>query len=84
MKRRLGVVAALLKGLAPSILDGLTNGLDPMGMAKMRALIPRRGTDREVEHIGDRVRVIHGGRLVAAGRVAELRGDASLLVRAAP
>ncbi len=48
MKRRLGVVAALLKGLAPSILDGLTNGLGPMGMAKMRALIPRRGT---VEHI---------------------------------
>jgi ABC-type multidrug transport system ATPase subunit len=92
MKQRLGVAAALLKDPELLILDEPTNGLDPAGMADMRALIRRLGSgDRtvllsshllgEVEQICDRVGVIRNGKLVAQGTVGELRGQARLLVR---
>jgi ABC-2 type transport system ATP-binding protein len=95
MKQRLGVAAALLKDPELLILDEPTNGLDPAGMADMRALIRSLGRgDRtvllsshllgEVEQICDRVGVIQGGKLVTEGTVAELRGETRLLVRASP
>jgi ABC-type multidrug transport system ATPase subunit len=95
MKQRLGVAAAFLKDPELLILDEPTNGLDPAGMTDMRALIRRLGSgDRtvllsshllgEVEQICDRVGVIRNGKLVAQGTVGELRGQASLLVRADP
>src|SRR5438270_8162749 len=95
MKQRLGVAAALLKDPELLILDEPTNGLDPQGMAEMRKLIKDIGQgDRtvllsshllgEVEQICDRVGLIRHGRLVAEGTLAELRGAASLLVRAEP
>ena len=95
MKQRLGVAAALLKDPELLILDEPTNGLDPAGMAEMRALIRRLGTGQrtvllsshllgEVEQICDRVGVIQRGRLIAEGTVAELRGAAGLVVRAEP
>ena len=95
MKQRLGVAAALLKDPELLILDEPTNGLDPAGMADMRALIRKLGSgDRtvllsshllgEVEQICDRVGVIRNGKLVAQGTVGELRGQARLLVRADP
>jgi ABC-2 type transport system ATP-binding protein len=95
MKQRLGVAAALLKDPELLILDEPTNGLDPAGMADMRALIRRLGSgDRtvllsshllgEIEQICDRVGVIRNGKLVAQGTVGELRGQARLLVRANP
>jgi ABC-type multidrug transport system ATPase subunit len=95
MKQRLGVAAALLKDPELLILDEPTNGLDPAGMADMRALIRRLGSgDRtvllsshllgEVEQICDRVGVIRNGKLVAQGTVGELRGQARMLVRADP
>ena len=95
MKQRLGVAAALVKDPELLILDEPTNGLDPAGMADMRALI--RGLGRgertvllsshllgEVQQICDRVGVIRRGKLVAEGTVEELRGEVSLLVRARP
>ena len=95
MKQRLGVAAALLGEPDLLILDEPTNGLDPAGMADMRALI-RGLADQgqtvllsshllgEVEQICDRVGVISRGRLLAESTVADLRGQASVLVRADP
>jgi ABC-2 type transport system ATP-binding protein len=95
MKQRLGVAAALLKDPRLVILDEPTNGLDPAGMADMRLLVRRLGAAGctvllsshlmgEVEELCDRVGVIARGRLVAESTVAELRGDRTLRVVAAP
>jgi ABC-type multidrug transport system ATPase subunit len=95
MKQRLGVAAALLKDPELLILDEPTNGLDPAGMAEMRAFIRSLGDGGrtvvlsshlmgEVEQVCDRVGVIRAGSLVAEGTVEELRGRASLRLRAEP
>jgi ABC-2 type transport system ATP-binding protein len=95
MKQRLGVAGALLKDPRLLVLDEPTNGLDPAGMADMRAMVRRLGAAGctvlisshllgEVEQICDRVGVIAHGRLVGEGTVADLRGTADLRVVAAP
>ena len=95
MKQRLGVASALLGDPELLVLDEPTNGLDPAGMADMRALVRRLGAEGravllsshllcEVQPICDRVGVISGGRLIAESTVAELRGQAALVIAAAP
>ncbi|HWM74186.1 MAG TPA: ATP-binding cassette domain-containing protein [Nocardioides sp.] len=95
MKQRLGVAAALMGEPELIVLDEPTNGLDPAGMADMRALVVSlaRGGQTvllsshllaEVQEICDRVGVINGGKLLRESTVAELRGEATLRVRATP
>ncbi|MGW0248293.1 ABC transporter ATP-binding protein [Nocardia goodfellowii] len=95
MKQRLGVGAAVLGRPDLLILDEPTNGLDPAGMAEMRELITALAGDghtvllsshmlSEVQEICDRVGVISGGTLRTESTVAELRGAATLLLRAEP
>jgi ABC-2 type transport system ATP-binding protein len=95
MKQRLGIAAALLKDPELLILDEPTNGMDPAGMAEMRAFIRDLGRETrtvllsshlmtEVEQICDRVGVISKGTLVGEGTVDELRGRESLWLRAEP
>ena len=95
MRQRLGIAQALLHKPALLILDEPTNGLDPAGMASMRDLIRNLGEAgntvllsshlmQEVEQVCDRVGIINGGKLVAEGRVDELRGTDRLLISASP
>jgi len=95
MKQRLGVAAALLKDPELLLLDEPTNGLDPAGMAEMRSFIRSLSQGGrtvvlsshlmgEVEQVCDRVGVIRDGVLVAEGTVEQLRGRATLRVRAEP
>lgn len=95
MKQRLGVGVALLKNPELLILDEPTNGLDPAGMADMRALIRRLASGGttvllsshllgEVQQVCDRVGVIAEGRVLREGTVDEVRGHGSLRVVAEP
>jgi len=95
MKQRLGVASALMGDPELIILDEPTNGLDPAGMADMRALIvdlARAGQTvmlsshllAEVQDICDRVGVINQGKLLSEATVAELRGATTLRVRGVP
>lgn len=96
MKQRLGVATALLKNPELLILDEPANGLDPKGMADMRAIIRKVREEGktvllsshllgEVEQICDRIGVILKGKLVVERTMVELRGrEGGLLIRAEP
>ena len=74
MKQRLGIALALVGHPRLLILDEPTNGLDPVGIQELRALIrsfPQRGITvvlsshilGEVQHVADLVGIIVEGRL---------------------
>ena len=98
MKQRLGLALALLGGPRLVVLDEPTNGLDPAGIVEIRELIkqlPARGTTvlvsshqlAEVERMCDRATIIHRGRLLAEGTIAELlvrHGGEGYATRVAP
>ena len=96
MRQRLAIAATLLKDPQILIFDEPTNGLDPAGIHEvrttMRALADEGRTVvvsshilAEVQAIADTVTIIARGRVVRAGRVAEiLSGAGRVRVTVAP
>jgi ABC-type multidrug transport system ATPase subunit len=92
MRQRLGIAAALLSPRDLLILDEPTNGLDPQGTREVRSLITSLGADGitilvsshllvEVEQVCSHLGIMREGRLVAQGRVSEVRGGDGSRVR---
>jgi ABC-2 type transport system ATP-binding protein len=92
MKQRLAIATSLLRHRSLVVLDEPTNGLDPQGTREVRALIREIAADgttvfvsshllAEVEQTCTHVGVMRTGKLVYQGPLAELRGQARLLVR---
>ena len=83
MQQRLGIAQALIGNPRLLLLDEPTSALDPVGRRMVRGLLERlreRGVAvllnshllSEVELVCDRVAILAGGRVVAAGRPSEL------------
>jgi ABC-2 type transport system ATP-binding protein len=83
MQQRLGIAQALVGSPQLLLLDEPTSALDPLGRRTVRALLEelrRRGVSvllnshllSEIELVCDRVVILSKGRVVAAGRPADL------------
>jgi ABC-2 type transport system ATP-binding protein len=83
MKQRLGIAAALLPSPQLLILDEPANGLDPVGIHEMRALLSRLRDEgltifisshilSELEQLADWIVVIKDGRLLFVGSMSDL------------
>jgi ABC-2 type transport system ATP-binding protein len=87
MRQRLGLALALLNKPKLLILDEPTNGLDPAGIHEMRDLIRRLPEEfgatvflsshmlSEVEQLATHIGIIHQGRLLFQGKLAELQAQ---------
>jgi ABC-2 type transport system ATP-binding protein len=93
MRQRLGVAACLLADPELLILDEPMNGLDPAGMAEMRAMIASLADEGrtvvlsshlldEVERTCDAVAIVDHGRVIRQGPIDELiRGAGAVTVQ---
>ena len=87
-QQRVQLAAALVHDPPVLILDEPFSGLDPIGTDVMSAVLAERAADGAavifsshqlelVERVCDRVAIVNRGRIVAAGRVDELRAQRS-------
>jgi len=88
MKQKVAIVAALIHDPRVLFLDEPTTGLDPIAAKNLKDLLRglvSRGTTvfmsthilEVAENMCDRVGIIHRGRLIALGTLAELRENVS-------
>lgn len=87
MKQRIKLAQALVHDPPVLLLDEPTSGLDPAGRNAMLDLLAALGKDHgkslllsthllgDVERVCDRVVILHGGRVLRQGTVAELRAS---------
>jgi len=84
MRRRLDLAAGLITGPAVLFLDEPTTGLDPRGRTEVwgmiRALVAEGTTVLlttqyldEAEQLADRIAILHQGRIIVNGTLAELK-----------
>ncbi len=83
MKQRLAIAAALLGNPDVLVFDEPTNGLDPVGIAEIRALLKQLSVDgktiimashllHEVEQVCTHMAILKKGKLITAGDVNEV------------